>query len=89
MAKHIQSGTDPAAIIAGTKAIAAIIPQIPSGHLNAYLPGALAFFRARRWEDDPETWLRQAQVAADRKAQNPSPQDVSLGGHSYTETIEI
>jgi len=58
--KHIAGGVKPEAIIAGTRAIAAVIPQMPSGHLNKFVPSALTFFRDRRWEDDPLTWLRNA-----------------------------
>lgn len=58
--KHIAGGVKPEAIIAGTRAIASVIPQMPSGHLNKFVPSALTFFRDRRWEDDPLTWLRNA-----------------------------
>lgn len=51
------------AVEAGTRAIAAIIPQLPSGHLNRYVPDALSFFKGRRWEDDPKTWLRGTAAA--------------------------
>jgi hypothetical protein len=56
--RHIKAGVDPQSIVDGTKAIAAVIPQMPSGHLNAFVPSAAAFFQNRRWEDDPRTWLR-------------------------------
>jgi hypothetical protein len=32
----------------------------PGGHLNKFVPSAETFFRMRRWEDDPATWLRGA-----------------------------
>jgi hypothetical protein len=55
----IRKGADPAAIMAGTRAIAAIIPHLPSGHLNSFVISAERFFRAERWRDDPQTWRRQ------------------------------
>lgn len=86
--RHIQAGVDPAAIIAGTRAIAAIIAQLPSGHLNAYVPSAATFFRHRRWEDDPETWKRQT-TKANGSADGRLPQPVSLGGRPSVPTTVI
>lgn len=55
---HLRRGFSPEAIIAGTRAIADVIQQLPGKHLNRYVPGAERFFLMRRWEDDPQTWLR-------------------------------
>jgi hypothetical protein len=57
--KHIAAGECAEAMLAGTRAIAGAIAQLPSGHLNKYVLGATRFFRDKRWEDDPATWLRQ------------------------------
>jgi hypothetical protein len=76
LAVHVRKGADLDAVAAGTRAIAAVISRLPGGHLNAYVPSAAAFFRARRWEDDPQTWLRNA-----GKHANGSPQQaLDLGG---------
>ena len=56
----IRKGADPAVVLAGTRAIAAVISQLPSGALNAYVPSAATFFKNERWKDDPGTWLRNA-----------------------------
>jgi hypothetical protein len=58
VALSIRKGADPAAILAGTRAIAAVIPSLPSGHLNSFVVSAAKFFRAERWRDDPATWRR-------------------------------
>ena len=54
----VRRGADPAAILTGTRAIAAVIGQLPSGHLNAFVVSASKFFQNERWRDDPQTWLR-------------------------------
>lgn len=64
VADHLAAGIDPAEILSGTQRIAAVIAQLPSGHLNPYLPGADKFFRDKRWMDDPETWRRQSEKAS-------------------------
>lgn len=58
VAQQLAGGEDAEAMLAGTRAIAAIIPRLPSGHLNARLVSSLTFFRDKRWKDDPATWLR-------------------------------
>lgn len=76
LAKHVAKGADPDAVAAGTRAIAAVIARLPGAHLNAFVPSAAAFFRNRRWEDDPQTWLRNA-----GKHTNGAPQPtLDLGG---------
>jgi hypothetical protein len=57
---HLRRGFEVDAIVAGTRAIAAVISQMPGGHLNKFVPSAEKFFRDRKWEDDPATWLRGA-----------------------------
>lgn len=54
----IKRGVDAATILAGTRAIAAVIARLPSGHLNAFVVSAGTFFKNERWRDDPATWLR-------------------------------
>lgn len=54
----VRRGSDPEAILTGTRAIAAVIGQLPSGHLNAFVVSAAKFFQNERWRDDPQTWLR-------------------------------
>lgn len=76
LAKHLAKGADLDAVRSGTQAIAAVIARLPGGHLNAYVPSAAQFFRNRRWEDDPQTWLRNA-----GKHSNGAPQQtLDLGG---------
>jgi hypothetical protein len=55
----LMKGESPETILAGTRAIAAVIPTLPSGHLNAFVVSAARFFRDERWRDDPATWRRQ------------------------------
>lgn len=89
ISRHIMAGADPRAIADGTRAIAAVIRQLPSGHLNAYVPSAEKFFANRRWEDDPQTWLRMAPAKGNRALQNGAqPTKLSLGGRTGT-TIRI
>ncbi|RYD29676.1 MAG: hypothetical protein EOP87_17920 [Verrucomicrobiaceae bacterium] len=81
IARHMADGVDPRAIADGTRAIATVIRQLPSGHLNAYVPSAEKFFANRRWEDDPRTWLRLAPADGHRTARNGGqPDKLSLGG---------
>lgn len=58
VARSVKNGADPMAILTGTRAIAAVIGQLPSGHLNAFVVSAATFFKNERWRDDPQTWLR-------------------------------
>jgi len=58
VAASVRKGADLAAILTGTRAIAAVIVQLPSGHLNAFVVSAGTFFKNERWRDDPQTWLR-------------------------------
>lgn len=89
ISRHIADGIHPQAIADGTRAIAAAIQQLPSGHLNAYVPSAAKFFQNRRWEDDPQTWLRLAPTKGTHPGNHGAqPQKLSLGGRSAT-TIKI
>ena len=89
IARAIAEGVDPRTIAEGTRAIAAVIRQLPSGHLNAYVPSAGRFFEKRRWEDDPQTWIRHAQSHGHRAGANGGrPPKLSLGGRAGT-TIKI
>lgn len=73
VAGHIRAGHDPAAMLQGTREIAAAISHLPSGHLNAYVLSAPKFFRDLRWQDDPSTWLRQAAKAAEKTGPGGKP----------------
>ncbi|MFK5284302.1 hypothetical protein ACI3PL_32450, partial [Lacticaseibacillus paracasei] len=59
VAKSLADGDDFEAMLAGTRAAAAVIRTLPSGHLNRYVPSAESFFQHKRWKDDPETLRRQ------------------------------
>jgi hypothetical protein len=82
IADHIRKGESPEAMLAGTRAIAAVIGQLPGGHLNAYVIGAPRFFRDRRWQDDPATWMRHG------ASSTGAPVKVDLGGRSKTTTTQ-
>ena len=85
LAGHVRKGADLDSVISGTRAIAAIIARLPGGHLNAYVPSAAVFFRNRRWEDDPHTWLRNA-----GKHTNGAPQQaLDLGGRKAAREIHV
>jgi hypothetical protein len=76
LAVHVKNGADIGSVADGTRAIAAVIARLPGGHLNAFVPSAEKFFRHRRWEDDPQTWLRNSGNHA-----NGAPQTkLDLGG---------
>ncbi|MCE5310477.1 MAG: helix-turn-helix domain-containing protein [Acidobacteriales bacterium] len=57
--KDLRAGCDFDAMLAGTRACAAAIAQMPSGALNRYVPSAESFFRDKRWQDDPQTLIRK------------------------------
>jgi hypothetical protein len=81
--RHLDAGTDPGAVAAGTRAIAAVIQQLPGGALNSRVLSAERFFRERRWEDDPMTWLRNM------NGNGAPPGDLDLGGREEGNTTEI
>lgn len=54
----VKRGEDPATILSGTRAIAAIMQLLPSEHMNKWTPSTATFFAKERWRDDPKTWLR-------------------------------
>lgn len=69
-------------MLAGTKAAAAIIRTLPSGASNRYVPGAEAFFRAKRWADDPETLRRQGDTKSGSKPMSDEEALAQLGGRA-------
>ncbi len=81
--RHLDAGADPGAVAAGTRAIAAAIQQLPGGALNSRVLSAERFFRERRWEDDPMTWLRNI------NGNGAPPGDLDLGGREEGTTTEI
>lgn len=85
LAVHVRKGADLDAVDAGTRAIAAVIARLPGQHLNAFVPSADKFFRNRRWEDDPQTWLRNA----GKFANGAPPRTLDLGGRRPAATITI
>jgi hypothetical protein len=85
LAAHVRKGADLDAVVAGTRAIAAIIQRMPGGHLNSYVPSAATFFRNRRWEDDPKTWLRNAGT----KSNGAPVEELFRGGGRQATTIEL
>lgn len=80
----IRKGADPETVRAGTRAIAAVIMQLPSGPLNSYVPSAATFFKNERWRDDPQTWRRNG--AAKNGAQVGK---LDLGGRRVGEVIRV
>lgn len=75
---QLKAGHDPESILAGTRAMAAAISLLPSGHLNKYVIGAYRFFRDKRWLDDPATLSRQG--ASNGAAHTPA----NVGGRKGT-----
>lgn len=84
LAASIRKGADPSAVLGGTRAIASVIAQMPSGALNAYVVSAATFFRNERWRDDPETWKRHG-TGKNGAAKAP----LNLGGRCAGETIRV
>ncbi len=80
----LRKGADPQTILTGTRAIAAVIGQMPSGALNAYVVSAATFFRNERWRDDPATWQRSG-AAKNGATREP----LNLGGRKVAETIRV
>lgn len=69
-------------MLAGTKAAAAVIRTLPSGSSNRYVPGAEAFFRSKRWADDPETLRRQGNTQTGSKPMSDDDFLDELGGRA-------
>jgi hypothetical protein len=84
IARQIKAGADPAAMVAGTKACAAVMAAAPGRHLNSYFPSAYKFFRDRRWEDDPQAFGRVG------NGPNGAPKEtLDLGGRRAAQTINL
>lgn len=79
VAGHLAEGDDFELMLAGTKACAAVIRTLPSGHLNRYVPSAVSFFRDRRWKDDPETLKRQGSSSTGQGQMNLEEAKKQLG----------
>lgn len=60
----LRNGENFEAMLAGTRACAAVIRTLPSAEKNRYVPSAEAFFRDKRWRDDPETLKRQGNTSS-------------------------
>lgn len=81
--ESIRKGADPDVILTGTRAIAAVIPSLPSGHLNAFVVSSAKFFQGERWRDDPATWRRSGS-----KRDGGNAGDLDLGGREPGPPIE-
>lgn len=79
---HLREGDSYEAMLAGTKAAAAVIRTLPSGASNRYVPGAEAFFRAKRWADDPDTLRRQGDQRTGSKPMSGDDFLDELGGRA-------
>ncbi len=80
----IRKGAEPETVMAGTRAIAAVIQQLPSGALNSYVPNAGTFFKNERWRDDPQTWRRNATTKNGAQMGK-----LDLGGRRASEVIRV
>jgi len=80
----VKRGADPAAILTGTRAIAAVIGQLPSAHLNAFVVSAKTFFKNERWRDDPQTWLRHG-----ASKNGAAASSVNIGGRKFNSVTRI
>lgn len=80
--QHLADGFDEEAMMSGTKAAAAVIRTLPSGKDNIYVPSALAFFRGKRWQDDPETLKRQGSRESGQGKLNLDDAKKQLGGRA-------
>lgn len=83
--KHLANGEDFEAMLAGTRAAAAVIRTLPSGHLNRYVPSAESFFREKRWKDDPETLRRQGSQSTGQGKIDDAELDRMLGRRANPE----
>jgi hypothetical protein len=79
---HLMDGESFEAMLAGTKAAAAVIRTLPSGASNRYVPGAEAFFKSKRWADDPETLKRQGNAKSGTSAMSDDELVAALGGRA-------
>lgn len=68
---ELNSGASFAEMLQGTQDAAAFIATVPSGAKNRYVPGALRFFRERRWMDDPSTLVRPPETPAPATINKP------------------
>lgn len=68
----------------GTRAAAAFLQTAPGGALNQYVPSALAFFKDRRYLDDPKTLIRGGNSANGAPAAH-----LDLGGRHPARTVAI
>lgn len=80
--RSLADGDDAGEMLAGTKACAEVIRSLPSGHLNRYVPSAVAFFRDRRWADDPETLRRQGNTSTGQGTLDLEEAKRQLGGRA-------
>lgn len=82
---HLQAGDEFECMLAGTKAAAAVIRNLPSASANRYVPGALSFFQSKRWADDPETLRRQGNSGTGAKPTSKNEFLDELGGRAPTQ----
>lgn len=82
VAGQLRQGESFEAMIAGTRACAAVIRSLPSGAMNRYVPGAETFFAAKRWQDDPESLRRQGPSKSGGGQMGDADALEQLGGRS-------
>lgn len=82
VAGQLKNGENFETMLSGTKAAAAVIRTLPSGHANRYVPAADNFFRAKRWADDPETLRRQGNTQNGSKPMTDEEAMTLLGGRA-------
>lgn len=86
VAASLAEGDDYEAMLAGTRACAAVIRTLPSGHLNRYVPSAEKFFSKKRWKDDPETFRRQGNQSSGQGQMSLEDAQRSLGRRGISTT---
>lgn len=87
VARLLADGEDYEAMLAGTRACAAVIRTLPSGPMNRYVPSADTFFRLKRWNDDPETFRRQGNQSSGQGQMSLEDAAKSLGRRAVDPNI--
>lgn len=80
--RQLDDGEDYEAMLAGTRACAAVIRTLPSGPLNRYVPSAETFFRKMKWKDDPDSFRRQGNTATGQGQMSLEEARKLLGGRA-------
>lgn len=80
--RQLDDGEDYEAMLAGTRACAAVIRTLPSGPLNRYVPSAETFFRKMKWKDDPDSFRRQGNTSTGQGQMSLEDARKLLGGRA-------